>query len=474
MAYQTQYGKDAPLSDKNIDTMKTLFFIPIGLFFCSVLAQEDSSVKLAVFPKDALIHADPSEVGLDYTYLHTKVDSILTNAIKKEAFPGAVVLVAKQGKIIFEEAYGYHTYDSIQATAKDDLFDLASVTKIAGALPALMKLVDEGKLDLDKPFSAYWEPWQKRKDKKDITLREILAHQAGLEPYIIFLNEVIKKNGALKHRFVKTEPNNRFQYRAYDGLYVKDRFNRKMYRMIDRSKVSEEKKYKYSGLTFLIFPELIEQLTGESYNYYLQKNFYLPLGTPTMGFNPSTKEFPNNIVPTEQDTIFRHTLTQGWVHDENASLLGGVSGNAGLFATAIDLAKLMQMYMQYGIYDGKRYFSEDTVKEFIKVQYPENENRRGLGFDKPTLGNDTLQLKEAYPAPEVSPQSFGHSGFTGTFVWADPENQLVYIFLSNRVYPSRDHQNIYNLNIRPALQQVFYQAGHEMRQSALPLRRADE
>ncbi len=439
--------------------MKFLFFILAVLLFSALQAQEGSSIPLYVIPKDALVHADPSDVGLDYTYLHTQVDSIITNGIKNEAFPGAVVLVAKKGKIIFEEAYGFHTYDSIQPTAKNDIFDLASVTKIAGALPALMKLVDEGKLDLDTPFSAYWKRWQKRKDKKDITLREILAHQAGLEPYIIFLNSVIKKNGTLKHRFIKTVPNIRFQHQAYDGLYVKDRFNRKMYRMIDRSTVSKEKKYKYSGLTFLIFPELIEQLTGESYAYYLQKNFYLPLGAPTMGFKPSTKKFPNKIVPTEQDTIFRHTLTQGWVHDENASLLGGISGNAGLFATAGDLAKLMQMYMQYGIYDGTRYFSENTVKEFIKVQYPLNENRRGLGFDKPILDNDTLPLKEAYPAPEVSPQSFGHSGFTGTFIWADPENQLVYIFLSNRVYPSRDHQNIYELNIRSAIQQIFYHAG---------------
>ncbi|HET8736855.1 MAG TPA: serine hydrolase [Pricia sp.] len=417
-----------------------------------------SSIVLDLVPQDALVYADPSDVGMDYTYIHTKVDSIMTSGIKKEAFPGAVVLVAKQGKIIFEEAYGYHTYDSLQPTSTDDLFDLASVTKIAAALPALMKLVDEGKLDLDRPFSDYWKRWQGKKDKKDITLREILAHQAGLIPYIMFLNNVIKKNGNLKRRFVKSEPNNRFRHQAFEGLYVKDRFNRKIYRMIDRSEVSEEKEYKYSGLTFLIFPRLIEQLTGDSYEYYLQKNFYLPLGVPTMGFRPSTKDFSNKIVPTEMDTIFRHTLTQGWVHDETASLMGGVSGNAGLFATARDLAKLMQMYMQYGVYDGNRYLSEDTVREFIKVQYPENDNRRGLGFDKPLLGNDTLPLDKSYPAPEVSAQSFGHSGFTGTFVWADPVNQLVYIFLSNRVYPTRDHQKLYDLNIRSAVQQVFYHA----------------
>ena len=439
---------------------RALYLILIGFLSNWGYSQSDTNENLQLLRDDVLIYADPHDVGMDYTYIHTQVDSIITNGIKKEAFPGAVVLVAKEGKIIFEKAYGYHTYDSIRATTTDDLFDLASVTKIAGALPPLMKLVDEGKLNLDRPFSDYWTRWKGRKDKEHLTLREILAHQAGLEPYIVFLNEIIKKNGSLKSRFVRKEPNNRFRREAYEGVYVNDRFIRKMYRMIDRSEVSEEKKYTYSGLSFLIFPELIEQLTGDSYEYYLQKYFYLPLGVPTLGFRPKTKGFDNAIVPTEQDSIFRRSLTQGWVHDENASLLGGVSGNAGLFATALDLAKLMQMYMQYGVYDGKRYFSEATVKEFIKTQYPENGNRRGLGFDKPLLGNDTLKLKDAYPAPEVSPDSFGHSGFTGTFVWADPENQLVYIFLSNRVYPYRDHRQLYDLNIRPAVQQVFYRADY--------------
>lgn len=177
-----------------------------------------------------------------------------------------------------------------------------------------------------------------------------------------------------------------------------------------------------------------------------------------MGFRPKTKGYTNKIVPTEQDTIFRHTLTRDWVHDENASLLGGVSGNAGIFATASDLAKLMQMYMQFGTYDGRRYLSEETVKEFIRVQYPENDNRRGLGFDKPSLKNVELPFSDAYPAPEVGAESFGHSGFTGTFVWADPKNQLVYIFLSNRVNPTRENRNLYKLKIREAVQQTFYQA----------------
>ncbi|WP_276168525.1 serine hydrolase domain-containing protein [Zobellia alginiliquefaciens] len=435
--------------------IQLLFFILTIQF---ALAQEGTSIPLNIGLNDALVYGNPAEVGLDSAYINTNVEKIITNGIKKNAFPGAQILVAKNGKIIFHKAYGYHTYDSIQPVALDDIYDLASVTKITAALPAIMKLVDEGKLDLDAPFSTYWTRWKRIKDKQNITLREILAHQARLKPYIVFLNEVFRKNGKIKKRFVRTSSNRRFKNQAYDGLYVKNRFNKKMYRLIDRSDVSGEKKYSYSGLAFLIFPELVEQLTGDSFEYYLEKNFYLPLNAPTMGFKPKPKGFSNAIVPTENDTLFRHTLTQSWVHDENAALLGGISGNAGLFASATDLAKLMQMYMQYGVYDGKRYFTEATVKEFTRVQFPENDNRRGLGFDKPLLGNNKKPLSKSYPAPEVGTDSFGHSGFTGTFVWADPENQMVYIFLSNRVNPTRENRNLYHLNIRPAIQQIFYKA----------------
>ncbi|WP_231854806.1 serine hydrolase domain-containing protein [Zobellia galactanivorans] len=439
--------------------MKQLYSIFLIFALNVMLAQEDGPIPLNLGKGgDVLTYAHPSEVGLDSSYIHSEVSKIITNGIKKKAFPGAQVLVAKNGKIIFHQAYGYHTYDSIRAVALNDIYDLASVTKITAALPALMKLVDEGVLDLDQAFSTYWKPWRKRKDKRDITLRQILAHQAGLEPYIVLLNTVRKKNGTLKKRFVRTKPNPRFRRRAYDNIYVKSRFIKKAHRLIDRSQVSDKKSYRYSGLAFLIFPDLIQQLTGQSFSEYLQSNFYGPIGLNTVNFNPKLKSYTNFIVPTEQDSTFRKALTHAWVHDENAALLGGVSGNAGLFASATDLAQLMQIYLQYGVYNGKRYFSKAVIEEFTRVQFPENDNRRGLGFDKPLLNNAELALSKAYPAPEVSPDSFGHSGFTGTFVWADPENQLVYIFLSNRVYPSRSHRQIYDLNIRPAVQQVFYQA----------------
>ncbi|WP_300021906.1 serine hydrolase [uncultured Maribacter sp.] len=438
--------------------MRNYLCILFGLFYAVGSAQIERTTPLLLPVGSSLQESSLKAYALDSALIYRNVDSIVTNGIKNNAFPGAQVLIAKEGNIIFHEVYGFHTYDSIQPVAKNDIYDLASVTKILGPLPAIMKLVDEGKLSLDVPFSTYWKPWKSQKDKVNITLREILTHQAGLEPYIVFLSKTLKNNGRFKKRFIRSKPNKRFSNKAYEGIYVKNRYNRKMYRIINRSKVSAEKKYKYSGLTFLIFPELISQITGIPYEDYMEQEFYRPLGMKTFGFLPSTKNFNNKIIPTEVDTMYRHTLTQGWVHDENASLLGGISGNAGLFGTADDLAIIMQMFLQNGLYAGKRYISEKTIKEFTKVQYPANDNRRGLGFDKPYLKNNTFKITNAYPAPEVGASSFGHSGFTGTFVWADPEHQIVYIFLSNRVYPTRENRNIYRLNIRPSVQQIFYQA----------------
>ncbi|MCF8274532.1 MAG: beta-lactamase family protein [Flavobacteriaceae bacterium] len=420
----------------------------VCLFLCSQLTQAQ------------LQYDTPESVGLNSEYIQKKVDSIMTLGITQKAFPGAQLLVAKQNKIIFHQSYGFHTFDSIQKVGLDDIYDLASVTKIVGPLPALMKLYEEGKLNLDVPFSTYWKSWRHKKDKKDITLRELLAHQSGLQPYIVFLSDVLK-NGKTKKRFIHNNPSKNYSSLAYEHIYVKNRFKRKVFREIKRSKVSDKKVYNYSGLASLIYPQLIENITGEDYIIYLQNNFYTSLGCKTLGYLPSLKSFKNAIVPTEYDSIFRKTLTKGWVHDENAALLGGVSGNAGLFGSALDLATYMQMLLQKGFYNGNQFLKPSTVNEFTRIQYPENDNRRGLGFDKPLIGNDTLALKEAYPAPEVSASSFGHSGFTGTFVWADPENELVFIFLSNRVYPSRINRNLYSLNIRPALQQVFYMSSQK-------------
>lgn len=395
--------------------------------------------------------------GLDSNYIHTKVDSIIKRAIKEKAFPGAQVLVAKNNNIIYHQSFGYHTYDSVVPVSNNDLYDLASVTKISGPLPILMQLVDKGKIELDEKFSTYWKDWRHRKNKKDLTVREVLAHQAGLQPYYVFVNEVMK-NGHFKRRFVRSKPSRRFPTQIYGGLYINKNFPRKMYKILNRTAVSPVKKYKYSGLSFMLFPKMIQQITGVPYEQYLMDSIYKPLGADHLMFNPKGKYPDSLIVPTEIDTIFRHTLVKSWVHDENASLLGGVSGNAGLFGTAEDLVKLMYMYQSMGVYGGKRFISESTLREFTSIQYPENGNKRGLGFDKPLIGNADLHISKASPAPQVSSESFGHGGFTGTYVWADPVHQIVFIFLSNRVYPNRSHSALYQLNVRPSLQQVFYTA----------------
>ena len=429
--------------------LKTCLYFILLVFSTSFYAQHSLESDRLLTPYT--VYEDPLVAGLK-----DKAALIMEEAIKKQAFPGAQFMVVKEGEVIFHETYGYHTYDSITPVGRKDLYDLASVTKIAGPLPALMKLVEEGKIDLDAPFSNYWEPWKNKKDKAGLTLREVLAHQAGLKPYIAFMNNLITDEGYDK-KYVNTVADNKYTIPVYDELYVSKKFKKRMVRDISRSSVSDEKTYKYSGLSFLIYPDIIKQLTGTSYRTYVRKNFYEPIGATTLMFNPKGWYPEHMIVPTEKDTLFRKSLVKGYVHDENAAIMGGVSGNAGLFGTAEDLARLMQLYMNKGDFKGKQILSEAVVNEFTRVQFPENDNRRGLGFDKPLLDNEQLDIDKAYPAPGASADSFGHSGFTGTFVWADPQGEWVFVFLSNRVYPDRSYRALYSLKVRQRLLQLFYE-----------------
>lgn len=398
------------------------------------------------------IYEDPSLKDI-----HQRVDAIMEEAISNKAFPGAQFMVVKKGQLVFHETYGYHTYDRMTRVNRNDLYDLASVTKIAAALPAIMKLVDEGKLDLDTPFSTYWPSWKDHPEKAALTLREMLSHQAGLHPYIVFVNELRNKKGKFKRRYIHNRYSKSHPIKITDEMYISKKFRKRMYKTIDNSVVKSEKIYRYSGLSFLLFPKIIEVLTGIPYRTYIRKEIYEPIKAHSLMFNPRGWYPEKMIVPTERDTIFRNIQVKGAVHDENAALMGGISGNAGLFGTAEDLARLMHMYLQEGEFQGKQIISRETVNEFTKVQYPENNNRRGLGFDKPLLDNKTKSLPDAYPAPSASMESFGHSGFTGTFVWADPQGDWVFVFLSNRVYPSRSHQEIYAMDVRERLMQLFYE-----------------
>ncbi|MBL7968844.1 MAG: serine hydrolase [Prolixibacteraceae bacterium] len=399
------------------------------------------------------------EIGMQTAKLDGAIDSIVNNALAKKAFPGCNVLVAKDGKIIFRKAYGYHTFEKLRATRLTDLYDLASVTKVSGGTPGILKLYDEGKIELDKPVSTYFPDWKNRlfhrSDKSDVTIRELYAHQSGLVPFIGFYKQTME-NGQPSPKWYTSSPDKKHTLCVAPGMYLDKKFLKIVNEGIRKAPLKTRGKYVYSDLPLVITPQIVEHVSGKSFTSVLYDDFYKPLGASALTYNPLDRFPKDQIVPTELDNYYRFQLIQGTVHDESAAVLGGISGNAGLFASADDLAKLMQMYLQMGTYGGKQYVSEATMKEFTRVQFPQNNNRRGLIFDKPSLNLDSLKPAEAYPCPEASPESFGHSGFTGTFVWMDPKCGLLYIFLSNRVCPTRNNNLISDLNVRTEILSAIY------------------
>jgi beta-glucosidase-like glycosyl hydrolase/CubicO group peptidase (beta-lactamase class C family) len=396
----------------------------------------------------------PEEVKISSSYLSLKLDSLAELGIKKKAFPGCQVLVAKEGKVIFNKSYGSFTYDNAVPVENSTLYDLASVTKVTAALPAIMKLYDEKKIDLDAPFANYFAEFRKT-NKAEMTVRDVLTHQARLQsgiPFWVAPGSTTK----LKSGVFRNKPSENYPIRISSGMYERNDFKNQIISDIIKSPLRDKKEFHYSDLGFSLIPFITERLTNEPFQEYLSKDFYKPLGAVSTGFKPFEKYPIQQIAPTENDEAFRKELLQGFVHDETAALLGGVSGNAGLFSNANDLAKVMQMYLQSGYYGGKQYLSPEAVQEFTKVQFPNSENHRALGFDKPNPG--ISGQKNKFPAEDASPESYGHTGFTGTFVWADPSNQLLFIFLSNRVYPTRRNSGLSDLNTRPKMHQAIYDA----------------
>ncbi len=399
----------------------------------------------------------PEEVGLDAVRLGNRIDSIVNIGLTAKAYPGCNVFIAKDGKVIFQKAYGYHTYNTQKASSLDDIYDLASVTKAVGALPALIKLNDEGKYSIDDKFSTYWSDWKNssrhNSNKNDLTIRELLAHQGGLIPFIPFWKESLENNQFSK-KWYRLKMNRNFNLEVIPGLYLNNKFKEVVYTQIRISPLKNRGKYVYSDLSFVLWPEVITKLAGVKYPDYLDQSFYRPLGASTATYLPFKKFSDDRLVPTEYDDVFRKVLLKNSVDDEASAVLGGVSGNAGLFSSANDLAKIVQMYLQEGTYGGKEYFKNSTFRQFNQIQFPQN--RRGLGFDKPSLEDPKVDKQNKYPCTSASPQSFGHSGFTGTFFWADPSNGLVYIFLSNRVNPTRENNKLSELNIRTGILQSVY------------------
>lgn len=401
--------------------------------------------------------ARPEQLGMKSEVLQA-IDTVAAEAIANGAAPGCVVTVLRKGKLVFQKAYGHLNYEQEIPMSPNTIFDLASVTKISATTVAVMKLAEEGKLDVKNKVSDYLT-WLKGSDKENLTVENLLLHQAGLVAWIPFYKEVTdaatgKASPALFNHFKQGN----FDVDVTDALFMRHDWMDTMYSRIKTSPVStNELKYVYSDNDFILLGKLVEAITGQSLPDYVSQQFYQPLGMYTTGFRPFEK-FPNSsIAPTEQEKIFRQQLVWGYVHDPGAAMFNNVAGHAGLFSNATDLAKLYQMLLNGGEFGGRRYLKKETIDWFTSYQTPIS--RRGLGFDKPEKNNTLRDAKTAYPARYVSNATYGHTGFTGTCVWVDPKQELVYIFLSNRVNPQGgDNRKLLDMNIRSRIQEIVYES----------------
>ena len=382
----------------------------------------------------------------------TKIDSVIMMGISESAYPGGVLLVQHMDSILVKKPYGFHTYDSLKNVQVDDIYDLASVTKVTAATLAMMKLYDQGKIDLDARVKKY-VPGLGFSPQGKASIRSTLAHQAGWRSWIPYYQDMMK-DGEYKSRFFQTDSSANFPIKIRDSLYLTKKHYDYIKRQIKKAEFDETKGYEYSGLFFYLIPEIVESISGKTIDEFLQDEFYEALGAETIGYNPMERFPLERIVPTEVDTFFRMSPIHGTVHDEGAITMGGVSGNAGLFSNAEDLAKVWSILINNGVQDTTKYLSPQVIDLFTTIQYPNNDNRRGLGFDKPML---VYEKESSSVAERASFRSFGHTGYTGPIVWADPEEDLLFIFLCNRVYPSRNQRKIYELGIRPTIHAYCYE-----------------
>jgi beta-N-acetylhexosaminidase len=381
------------------------------------------------------------------------IDSIAMDGIAKKAFPGCVILAAHQGEIIYHKAFGNYEYGPSPAMSAESIFDLASVTKISATTVSVMKLYEDGLLDLNKTIGDYL-PWTKGTNKSGLLIKDILLHQAGLAPFIVFYKETLDQSGTPNPAIYATKPQKGYGARVAENIYIRDDWEDTMFNRILKSPLGQKNKYVYSDNDFIFLGRIVEELSGMTLDQFAQKNFYNKIGMYSTGFKPRNRFQSECLVPTETDKYFRQQTTRGDVHDEGASMFGGVAGHAGLFSNAYDLSLLYQMLLNGGQLNGEHYLKPETIKLF--TSYNSRISRRGLGFDKPE--KDNLIRKDPYPASLASPETFGHTGFTGTCVWVDPRYDLVYIFLSNRVYPTRDNNKLGQMLIRGKIQDAIYRA----------------
>ncbi|HTL82695.1 MAG TPA: glycoside hydrolase family 3 N-terminal domain-containing protein [Bacteroidia bacterium] len=397
----------------------------------------------------------PEEIGFSTDAL-ARIDSIIADGIKQKAFPGCQLFLAQNGKVFYNKSYGKFTYEGDHVVKNSDVYDIASVTKIMATVPCVIQMVGNGEMNLDSTLGKYC-PDVIGTNKQNIILREMLAHQAGLQAWIPFYLHTVDKDGNWKKGYYRKSYCDSFPTYVAPNMFLRKGYNDSIYKMINESDVNPEHKFLYSDLGYYYLKKVIEKKYKMLESEYVMKTFYSPLGLPTMGYQPRLRFKSSRCAPTENDLKFRHQQLQGDVHDQGAAMLGGIGGHAGVFSNANDVGVMMQLYLNGGIYGGKRYLDSATIAEFTKQQY--KNNRRGIGFDKPEP-----DPKKANPACDsISLKSFGHQGFTGTQAWADPTTGLVFVFLSNRVYPDAEVNKLAKLGIRG---QILYIVDQELKRCA--------
>jgi beta-glucosidase-like glycosyl hydrolase/CubicO group peptidase (beta-lactamase class C family) len=397
-----------------------------------------------------LQYGTPESVGVNSIKLK-KIDSLVNYGINENMMPGAQVLVARKGKIIYNKAFGYHTQEKINKVSENDIYDLASLTKILATLPMVMKLVDDSTISLDTKIPELL-PEYFATNKENITVKEMLSHYARIKSWIPFYLETLDSLKLPDKKYYSKSKSNDFEIQVANDLYVRNDMKDSIYLKIKESELYNKLRYKYSDLPFYILKEFLERHHNKQFKDLVQNELYQSIGANHTTFLPLEKFTLDMIPPTEIDQYFRMQKIHGFVHDQGAALLGGVSGHAGLFSNANDIAKIMQMYLWNGSYGNYQYIKSETIDLFNSCNFCDVDVRRGVGFDKP-------QLDDIGPTCGcISMNSFGHSGFTGTFTWADPDEEIIYVFLSNRTYPSADNKSIIENNLRSDIQGLIYES----------------
>ena len=407
---------------------------------------------------DRLAYATPERVGMSSKLL-ARIDTLAAYLIQDQVTPGCQILVAKDNKIVFNKSYGYYTYSKVEKVKWHTLYDVASITKVVASLQAIMYLVHKGKLDLEKSVVDYL-PQTQGTNKAHMKLKDILTHQAGLISFINYWDNIRQKDRSLDKRYVQNQRSDHFPIRVSEQLYARADIQDCIWEwtldspLAKRARFKGKHRYWYSDVGFYIFLKIIEKQLGQPLHEFVTNYFYTPMGLQHMTYHPLKKYDKTQITPTELDTDIRMELIRGYVHDPGAALYGGTAGHAGVFSNATDLAAMMQMVLNKGVYAGTQFLDPATIAAFNVRPYLAYDNRRAIGWDKPLIENTGGGATSIY----CSDKTFGHTGFTGTCVWVDPKYNLIYVFLSNRIYPSTYNEKLIEQDIRPRIHNMIYEA----------------